>query len=65
MPRKDVVESSLRRRNGSQTARSRAPRADRKPPRAWSAQTCDFRAAAAAKRRFDRLIAARSNRRFA
>eukprot|EP00974_Lingulodinium_polyedra_P130131 11212665-Lingulodinium_polyedra.AAC.1 len=43
------------RRNGLQTARSRAPRADRKPARAWHAQTRDLRAAAATDARFDRI----------
>eukprot|EP00974_Lingulodinium_polyedra_P055325 5320329-Lingulodinium_polyedra.AAC.1 len=46
----DAVGRAVRGRNGSQIARSRAPRARaRKLARAWIAQTCNSQAATARK----------------
>eukprot|EP00974_Lingulodinium_polyedra_P023738 2295481-Lingulodinium_polyedra.AAC.1 len=50
MARKDAVELTRRRRNGSPTARSRAPLADQTQVCAWNAATRDSRAAAATQR---------------
>eukprot|EP00974_Lingulodinium_polyedra_P032579 3136337-Lingulodinium_polyedra.AAC.1 len=64
----------FRGRSGSQIARKRSPCVGRFSPHAWSAFACDLRGVAAAKRRFNRVIAqgvekrcamTRSNRCFA
>eukprot|EP00974_Lingulodinium_polyedra_P122998 11185030-Lingulodinium_polyedra.AAC.1 len=61
-PRHAMLRHAMRRAQLShrlQTTRSRAPRANRKPVRAWSAQTRYLRNTTSAKRRFNRINAQR------